>query len=164
MVFLVRDPRAVMNSRYKLAWCYQTENCTDPRILCQRMRENLEIFSKLDQTILLRHEDFLLNMTHSIGQLEKFLQLNFQSPSLINWIERHTTVDDKLKNPHSTYRDIGALAARWQVELPPEDIDEIEQHCWDVMQQLGYSKLEVATNQTQNLIQSDYPLRHYSQT
>ena len=41
LVFLVRDPRGVMSSRYRMNWCINSANCTDVEVLCQRMRDDI---------------------------------------------------------------------------------------------------------------------------
>ena len=49
LVLLVRDPRGVMSSRYRMQWCINSANCTDVEVLCQRMRDDInsiKIFSK----------------------------------------------------------------------------------------------------------------------
>lgn len=40
IILLVRDPRAVMNSRRKLKFCLDTPDCAKPEILCQDMVNN----------------------------------------------------------------------------------------------------------------------------
>ena len=42
IVYLVRDPRAVMNSRKNYEWCMTSENCMNPRNLCKDMVDDFK--------------------------------------------------------------------------------------------------------------------------
>lgn len=172
VIYLIRDPRAVMSSRYKLTWCYQTQNCTSPEFLCERIRSNLVALEKLKNTkfkeniILLRHEDLVFNVIDVSQQLYRFLG-SAMSAKIVDWIKSHTSVDDNLSNPHSTYRNIRKLPYLWQSELSYEELEEIQTHCADVMHNLGYLSINFEsednmTEQGAQLVANSYPFKQYS--
>ena len=144
VIYLVRDPRAVMNSRYRMAWCQHTANCTNSEVLCQRMRANIEILKEITNSslglnvALIRHEDLVMDMFNSTEKLLQFLQMKSLDKQLVSWIQAHTSVDDFLENPHSTYRNIKELPTQWRMDLAREEFVEIEENCKDVMRELGY--------------------------
>ena len=47
LVYLVRDPRAVMNSRKNYEWCMTSENCMNPRNLCKDMVDDFKEAKRL---------------------------------------------------------------------------------------------------------------------
>ena len=47
IVYLVRDPRAVINSRKNYEWCMTSENCMNPRNLCKDMVDDFKEAKRL---------------------------------------------------------------------------------------------------------------------
>lgn len=176
VVYLVRDPRAVMSSRLKLPWCYDTPNCTDHRALCAKMTANLDLLEKLDRpcsTVLVRYEDMIANISTLTNHLAHFLGLGPLTSSFHRWLTEHTERDDVLGDPHSTYRDVSRLAtsSTWHQELAPEAVREIEAVCGDVMARLGYEKwtkgdvgsqTRKRSRKHKTFVSSSYPLRQFS--
>ena len=180
VIYLVRDPRAVMSSRYRMTWCQNTENCTNSEVMCERMRSNIDTLKQIIKTsplarsvAIIRHEDLLMDMLNSAKRLLQFLQLDSMDQRLAEWIQSHTSMDDVLSNPHSTYRNIKVLASQWKTDLALDELVEIEGNCMDVMRELGYKPLQegqslnktgLASTNGDNLesIESDYPLREVS--
>ncbi|OTF83228.1 carbohydrate sulfotransferase-like protein [Euroglyphus maynei] len=173
VIFLVRDPRAVMSSRYKLSWCHHSENCTDSRVLCDRIQANIELLKMMKNSmknisiVLIRYEDFIGDIRQSTNRLLKFLEIA-PTPSLDQWIRKHTSSDDLLRNPHSTFRDIKSQQTiGWRENLSYEDILDIQYDCSDVMNELGYRltnyRLRKSKFQTIfEIVSLDFPLKIYS--
>lgn len=177
VIFLVRDPRAVMSSRYRMTWCQNTENCTNSEMMCDRMRMNIEMFRQLtvdnersiwlNRIVILRHEDLIMDMLNISRRLLKFLEMQPLDQRMIEWIREHTSMDDILGNPHSTYRDIKSLANQWIAELNADELAEIETNCMGVMEQLGYRPSKEwfdsdEQSDSESSVSHDYPLSRFS--
>ncbi|XP_027198630.2 carbohydrate sulfotransferase 1-like [Dermatophagoides pteronyssinus] len=173
IIFLVRDPRAVMSSRYKLSWCLHNENCTDSRVLCDRIQANIESLKMIKNSmknisiILLRYEDLIGDIWKSTNSLFKFLEI-VPNPSLDQWIRKHTLANDFLLNPHSTYRNIKSQQTiGWRENLSYEDLLDIQYDCSDVMNELGYRLTNYRSIKSKfqtifEVVSFDFPLKIYS--
>lgn len=42
LVYLVRDPRAIMESRKRRPWCQHSSDCNDPKAVCNDLRQDYE--------------------------------------------------------------------------------------------------------------------------
>ena len=99
VIFLVRDPRAIMASRKSpdFKFCRKNSKCSDVRVLCSYMRENIASFKHLMEIShvslemhFLRFED--LTAIDPIGksrQLFEQLSLPF-TVETEKWIKEHT--------------------------------------------------------------------------
>lgn len=113
---------------------------------------------------LVRHEDLIVDILNYTTRLLQFLQIDSRANQqrLVEWIKEHTSADDALSNPHSTYRNIKGLASQWKSDLSSDELLEIERNCEDVMLQLGYKPISLNQTEVDTLgetITSDYPLR-----
>lgn len=133
-------------------------------------------YTKLSPHVaLVRHEDLIVDILNYTTRLLHFLKVEStasQQQRLVEWIKEHTSADDALANPHSTYRNIKGLASQWKSDLSPEELLEIESNCGSVMQQLGYRPTLLNQAEAEEddddgdgdgtpveSITSDYPLR-----
>lgn len=164
-----------MNSRINLSWCVHQTACIKPKTLCNRMRDNIETFKLMlndtnfnNSIILIRYEDLIGNIFNMAKELLKFLNIN---ANLDRWLQKHTSVDDTFANPHSTYRNIKTIqAANWQQYLTDEELIEIEDECADVMDELGYYRIEPGQSGSLNqydksifeLMSNNFSLKLYS--
>lgn len=82
MIYLVRDPRATMNSRNILKWCMDSKDCRDPQLLCEDLASNF--FSAIDllqrypdRFKVVRYEDLAMNVDQVTKGVLEFTGLPF---------------------------------------------------------------------------------------
>ena len=143
VVYLTRDPRGIVSSRWSLDWCNGTE-CSDPNVLCHEMSEDLKIFDELQiqnpsNFIKVRYEDISLNPENESRKLFKFLKLPF-SASVQRFLKTHTVgrrTDDN--NPYSTRRNTTAMANSWRERFTYKQVVDVQKSCEGVLKDLNYS-------------------------
>ncbi|XP_042888083.1 carbohydrate sulfotransferase 5-like isoform X2 [Penaeus japonicus] len=140
IVYLVRDPRGVMNSRYDtVKWCHSSD-CNDPSYLCSDMDDDLTAALELrkdfpDLVYILRYEDMSLSPVNKTKELLDFLGLDFD-PKMQEFLDSHTTKNyDK---PWSTSRDSKTRVTYWASKLQVEKLKDIQDVCTPVMKRFGY--------------------------
>lgn len=143
VVYLTRDPRGIVSSRWSLDWCNGTE-CSDPSVLCHEMSEDLKIFEELrnlkpDNFIKVRYEDITLNPESESRKLFKFLKLPF-STIVQRFLKTHTVgrrTDDS--NPYSTRRNTTSMAFSWRERFTFKQVVGVQQPCQEVLERLNHS-------------------------
>lgn len=140
IVYLVRDPRGVMNSRFDtVKWCHSSD-CNDPAYLCSDMDDDLTAALELRKDFpglvyILRYEDMSLSPVNKTKELLEFLGLDFD-PKMQEFLDSHTTKNyDK---PWSTSRDSKTRVTYWASKLPAEKLKGVQDVCAPVMRRFGY--------------------------
>lgn len=160
IVYLVRDPRGVFNSRKNMPWCKKDNACSSIPSICQEMRQDLADFDRLktlmgDNLILVKYEDISLNPVSMSKMLFEVLQLDY-SASISRFLTSHTKSrhrPDQPPDPYSTYRaDSNSTAFHWMHELKSIEIQFIESNCSDILERLDYKYVQV--NETSQVGQS----------
>ena len=153
IIVLVRDPRAVFNSRWSDAiskWC-KSEHCSDPETSCRDLEEDLIHTKRLmeaysDKIMLVRYEDLSLYTMSSLKSMLEFLELPWQA-KFQQYITSHTKMEKmvrskgkmlKRKDPYSTTRNSTAAVMSWVSSLSTEDVTRIQSSCSAPMDTLGY--------------------------
>lgn len=145
VLYLVRDPRGIMNSRKDREWCDE-EICQNVSILCSTMLQDINNFKELrnqysSRLFIYRYEDLALNVFTNAKKLYELLGIPY-SKEVINFLNTHTRLDfetvKKSRNPHSTYRNSDAVALHWVKKMPLKDIFRIQKNCAEVISLLGY--------------------------
>ncbi|XP_045121523.1 carbohydrate sulfotransferase 4-like isoform X2 [Portunus trituberculatus] len=150
VVYLVRDPRGVINSRTDtVKWC-KTADCNDPSLLCSDMDEDLKTAAELhrdfpERFYLLRYEDMSLNPVNKTRELLSHLTLDFD-PHMEEFLASHTTKNyDK---PWSTSRESKKRVTYWASKLKPDKLNEVQKACGSVMAKFGYLTIDSTKNVT----------------
>lgn len=140
IVYLVRDPRGVMNSRFDtVKWC-SSSDCNDPQSVCNDMDDDLTSALQLkeefpDLVYILRYEDMSLRPGNKTKELLDFLGLDFD-PKMQEFLDSHTTKNyDK---PWSTTRDSKTRVTYWATKLQQKQLKKVQDACAPVMQRFGY--------------------------
>lgn len=141
IVYLVRDPRAVMKSRYEqMAWCKHVPDCIDHERLCYDIDTELDAFHELSAAFpgrlsLVQYEPLALKPLETIKQVYDWIGLNF-TDGINATIREHTSKADT--DDWSTFRNSVSRINKWQKELPRRSIDETQSgRCRDVLPRLG---------------------------
>ena len=170
IIYLVRDPRAVVFSHMKVglqSWRnFQIlgTNDTAPRPsikmysarVCEQIEANVKIFKNLTGWMksryrMLRYEDLAGNPTETLRGLYKMAGLTMVNRTL-EWIELHTTGrGNSSKSNYSTKRNSRATVDNWRLEIDPCVVNIIEQTCRSVLKLLGYKPLNGSEQMQYNL-------------
>ena len=147
IVYLVRDPRGIYNSRKNLGWC-ENKTCADPQAICGEIAEDLTEFRKLqsempDHFFMVRYEDLSLFPQRTAMNLLQQLQLPF-SKQVARFLQSHTTVDpqsvgSETENPYSTRRNSVSTAVEWVNRMTANEIESTQSAtCHTVITELKY--------------------------
>ena len=138
IVYLARDPRAIMASRrqknVKGFWCTATNvDCSDTGIVCDDLRDDVDSTRELmrkypGQVHFLRLEDIALNPSMMVRDIYDALGMKFEEKTL----ERTKDSEEKI--------------TKWSKSLRWADINEIQLRCKEVMSTLGYKMVNTVKN------------------
>ncbi|KAL4613701.1 carbohydrate sulfotransferase 6-like [Arapaima gigas] len=168
IIHLVRDPRAVAQSRNQAALWLQRDdtlllemgNPRSPDALFRVMQEICRSHVQIHETAVLRppsflhgryrlvrYEDMVRNPVGEVEGLYKFAGLNM-TPQMKNWI--HEVTHGK-SNKGPTFkvssRDAVTVSEAWRTKLPHSKVRHVQDVCTTAMSLLGY--LPVANEQEQ---------------
>ena len=141
LLFLLRDPRAVMHSRSGYEWCQESKDCREPSILCQHLEQDFETMSQLqadfpNRIMYLRYEDFAAKPKSEILHAINFLGLK-HTEAMERMIEKRIDKNGKLI-AHSA----DTSSNVWQSQMAYEKINEVQESCTKAMALWGYKVFE----------------------
>ncbi|KAA0192496.1 hypothetical protein HAZT_HAZT003984 [Hyalella azteca] len=146
LIYLVRDPRAVINSRRStVKWCKPRDlDCYSPAVLCADMEDDLhayKTFKKLypDRVHLVRYEDLMANVSNQVKILTEKMGLDFH-PSMQRFVRTHTTKE--INSPTTTWRRSKDRLLYWTRRLRASTLREIQLACGTTMEKFGYKLVE----------------------
>ena len=160
VIFLVRDPRGVYNSRSTGAiknWC-KKDMCADPTVGCQDLDDDINSAFDLETRYpgsvkLVRYEDLSLYPETTTLDMLNFLDLPF-TEEISTYIDTHTTREklrviknkkthqlQRKKNPYGTAKNSSATAFAWREKLSFSKTMNIQESCHIPMKKLGYQLL-----------------------
>ncbi|KAH7964367.1 hypothetical protein HPB51_027399 [Rhipicephalus microplus] len=146
IVHLVRDPRGIVASRRRVAWCNKSEACMHQDSVCSEVRADLYSYEELkkvlpNSTHRLRYEDLALNPNGEAVRLFDVLGLKY-TRHVTRFLKTHTrSRKDNSLYPHSTRRNSSIVAFQWRTKLSYEDVVNIQRSCSDVLLRLGYKTI-----------------------
>ena len=141
IVYLIRDPRAIMNSRYDLMdWCGLQPDCIDPARLCDDISSDLTTFKQLfhlypDRLTLVQYETLASKPMETFENIFKFSGLSVL-PSIRQAIQQHTS--SHREGARSTFHKSVDRIYQWKSKLNHSQIHHIQTVCSSVMERLGY--------------------------
>ncbi|XP_047989985.1 carbohydrate sulfotransferase 4-like [Leguminivora glycinivorella] len=164
VVLLVRDPRAVMQSRQGtgVEFCKNTSpDCSQPELLCADMISDYIAAKKLQQQypnrlMVLRMEDLSLEPKRTTLRLFKFLGLAL-TPEVEQFLETHTTL--QAGGAYATFRVSRDVPFKWKNILHYDYVEEIQTACKQAMDLWGY---RLADNATHMASKEFYPLETFN--
>ena len=184
IVFLVRDPRAVIPSSLSVRF-YEEQGGVGKLgtrkfsyDLCKITEENLYFLRHLpdwlrSRIMLLRYEDLANKPLKQMRRLYKFAGLSVIE-SVADWLNRVTHPSksrDEIKITGSqaafTVDDAQAAINRWRWKVHPHEIAIIEKYCKNVIKLMGYTLLhnsfELQSNISIPLYSQDYEAKDWFQ-
>ncbi|XP_033117640.1 carbohydrate sulfotransferase 1-like isoform X1 [Anneissia japonica] len=147
VLHLVRDPRAVMNSRWHLHspnydFLRKKAKVKDEIIdLCQHSVRNIKYVSSQPDWLrgrykLVRFEDVASFPHECARQIYQFLGVEY--PLVLDgWINENTNKDTA--NPYDTKRKSARIINKWRNEMDFNKVNEIQRKCPQAMTSLGYN-------------------------
>ena len=160
VIYLIRDPRAVMRSRRKVGFCVRPY-CTDPKILCQNHVKDYLIAKEIaykypSKFRILRYEDFALDPYHVTDQLLEFLKLP-PSIHVDRFLERRT----ELSRDHDTHSkdDVSfpkTKAFAWMQSMNKTEVIKIQEVCDEALHAFGYKPIDYIN--IGNIVHNDFDI------
>lgn len=153
ILLLIRDPRAIMQSRKHQSWCGEDkEDCSQPSKLCSDMVDDFHAISDLreqyvNQVLALRYEDVSLNPISGVKKVVEFFGLDYTS-EVESFVNTHTILT--IGGVTSTFRESKKIPFKWieyfNLHKPDTaELDEIqdEESCRKAMELWRYTRLEI---------------------
>ena len=159
VVFLVRDPRAVIPSSRQIGFIKGYKDDSSKNSVraysyqqCKQLEDNLEFIRKLPYSLrkrirLQRYEDLARDPLKELSGLYEFAGLPVLQ-SVRTWLNETTHLSRRNCTEMDgvavtcTKDDAWAAVNRWRWKVNPYDIDIIEHYCGHVMQLLGYKAVQ----------------------
>ena len=158
IVFLVRDPRAVIPSSQSFGFFKENGDFARRGIRmysywrCKETEDNLEIIRKLPDSLrnrikLQRYEDLAFDPLKALSGLYEFAGLPVLE-SVRTWLNETTRQSRRDCNEMDgeqatcTKDDAWAAANRWRWKVHPHEVDVIEHYCRRVMNMMGYRSVD----------------------
>lgn len=141
VVFLVRDPRGTMSSRYSsVSWCTDNPDCSSPEVLCSDLQGDLKVATALgklypDRFTMLKFEDMAVDPQQAIKKLMDFLGLEY-SEETARFVQENT--QQNVNSPWSIKRKSADRVSLWKKQLPLQEIHTIQNACESVLKTLEY--------------------------
>ena len=142
IVYLVRDPRATINSRLgSVNWCNQSSDCIDPARLCADLHSDLDAFERIsalypDRLALVKYETLANEPQRTLRNVFQFAGL-FYTSQIQEMVASHTSHDEE--KPWSTVRKSSERVHRWRQTLHARVVHHIQTVCANVLPRLGYA-------------------------
>ncbi|XP_047499038.1 carbohydrate sulfotransferase 6-like [Penaeus chinensis] len=137
ILYLARDPRAVLSSRTKLKWC-NTPMCRNPNVTCSHLAGDLAEASGLQREFperfkFLHYDKICQDMTTSLADIMNFLGLPVQQEQ-IDLLKFKETSDKKF----SIFKNSLLQAQLWRSNTPFQGIVQpVQNSCESSLEKLG---------------------------
>ncbi|RWS20965.1 carbohydrate sulfotransferase 3-like protein, partial [Leptotrombidium deliense] len=121
IVHLVRDPRAIFNSRFKQDQCMDDE-CGDMKATCDIMMKDVETYAEMKKQLphnlfQIKYEHLAVDPFKYSKKLFKELNIEF-STEVMSFLKTHTKLSNGEKpSPYSTINDSKKTPLRWMSEM-----------------------------------------------
>lgn len=141
ILFLSRDPRAIMNSRWnkkKTPWCTSID-CFSAQLLCNDMDSDLSEIYRLRKIYpgkihFLRYEDVALDPEKMATKILDEFGIEFRE-EIKAYLKSHTSANNLNKK---TIRQSETRVLAWASEMEFENVLKVQHDCAEVMPRFGY--------------------------
>ncbi|XP_068229666.1 carbohydrate sulfotransferase 1-like [Palaemon carinicauda] len=138
IIYLVRDPRAVMMSRLKYPWWCQDKSCSDTETVCDILKENLKVADELQEMFpgkfkVYQYERINKNPNRGLREIMTFLNLPV-SQAQLDTLKPNITEQD---NFYGIRKNATAMVDEWRSQNPFEIIRYIQETCAEVISKQG---------------------------
>ncbi|RWS21252.1 secreted protein-like protein [Leptotrombidium deliense] len=153
IVHLVRDPRAIFNSRKNIKdnWCAKND-CSNITFLCEQMNDDVETFIEMkkqfpNNLFRIQYEQIALNTKKYSKQLFNALNINFSS-HVVKFIQSHTSLRASVaeSGSYSTIKDSNKTSSKWISQLTISDVHKVQKLCKHVLEKYNYKIFKIPEN------------------
>lgn len=151
MMFLVRDPRGVMNSRRHQPWCMADPDCGREKALCDDMVDDykaaIQLLKEFPKTFsIVRYEDLSLEPNEVTKKMFQFYGLSYDS-KIEAFLDSHTKAAHKSS---WTVRNSEKAAFHWMKDSDFEEVMQVQGNCTEAMKLFGYKEIAEASQLTED--------------
>ncbi|CAC5404994.1 CHST1 [Mytilus coruscus] len=143
IVYLVRDPRAIIQSRMMLNLVDEQNLKTESTELCSRMDKDMHFLKKSTMKRRIKivpYEKFARNSVPEAKDLFKFVGSEFHT-YIVKWIEQNSIKSTNF-NPYSTSRNSKASVDRWLTQIKRETALKVDESCVNLYKAVGYKEFD----------------------
>ncbi|XP_071498721.1 carbohydrate sulfotransferase 1-like isoform X1 [Diadema antillarum] len=152
ILHLLRDPRAVMDSRRRLAEVNSDlirrrgRGADEILDLCQHMERNIRYNDSppswlRGKYVMVRFEDVASNPVDEARRIYRKLGLPLHA-DVVMWIDRNTRTAERENDPFSRTRNSTEVLSAWQRTLPAQTRKNIESRCQHLLEKLSYDIMQ----------------------
>ena len=149
-VFLIRDPRDVLCSRFASTATPGRARFRDAvagrereyvrSVLADEMRAFVANWNMCrDRAVLVKYEELIERPQAALGPVLQYLDVDSRPETAREMVDAAATVRPDLQREHRTSADPSTSIARWRRELSPQLASACEESFGDVLQELGYA-------------------------
>ena len=142
IVYLVRDPRSMINSRKHMG-VFNKDKYTDSEIICPGLESDWETYKRLkeempDRLFMIKYEDYSMDPVTQISSLFNNMSVPF-SRSVMQYIGEHVKLDQKNNNQSKRKgRTSGERITAWVDQMSIKSSSEIQKECRKFLEGVGY--------------------------
>ncbi|XP_031569286.1 carbohydrate sulfotransferase 5-like [Actinia tenebrosa] len=165
ILYLVRDPRAVISSMYQAGWIASIGK--DGQLIpyqpisrrfhwyvqriCHQMETNVKFvkhppYWSKKRLFLLRYEDLITNPENITKDMFEFIDLG-EATGIKEWVydhmNAHNTTLGGTEETYATKKNASLTLKKWRLEASREMVKVVEKHCKTVMDLLSYTQTKV---------------------
>jgi hypothetical protein len=143
IIYLVRDPRAVIQSRISLNLVDDQNVAEESSQLCDRMEKDAELIEKSrnkNRIQIVQYEHFAKNTVSIAKDIFKFLDYGID-PDVLQWIKANS-VRSVNRNPFSTSRNSERSINKWISKISSETAKQIDKVCDKLYNKYGYKSFD----------------------
>ncbi|KAK7073054.1 hypothetical protein SK128_003661 [Halocaridina rubra] len=143
IIYLVRDPRPIMQSRDSISWC--ENDCKNVSRVCHHLRLDLLESTKLQKDFpnrfaQIQYEHLSLKAEDTVRKVWKFLNI---TPSQKTWNQlKVLTNAGRPSGTFNTYRHTVDHTFEWRSNMSFGMVKTIQDSCQDVLQMLGFKSFD----------------------
>jgi len=166
IIILVRDPRAMITSRRKIAmwdglWKRDKESMlTQLKKECKMMTKNKELAKSYPELIqIIRYEDMSMEPIEQTSRIYDFIGMKI-SPEIEEFLKKSTTTQDlesnhrsdqKFMQIYTTSRNSKIAMNEWRSKIDKELFDRVQLDCETMMKDFGYKHYQSVEDLKRNL-------------
>ena len=129
VLYLVRDPRSIVASRFQLNLRFNRDPVIEAKYLCKKMLNDLKeykLISKLYKGALklVKYEDLIKNPKDIVSEVFRFLDHSVSSTSKVGYLQAADAIE--------------AQATKWKRQFDAKIQQDMTDVCWDVLIELDY--------------------------
>lgn len=141
IIYLVRDPRAVIQSRISLNLVDDQHVEEESSELCDRMENDVELIEQSrnkNRIKIVQYEHFAKNSVAIANDIFKFIDYEID-PDVLQWIKANSvrSVD---RNPFSTSRNSAKSIDKWISKISTTTAKQIDKVCDKLYNRYGYKR------------------------